>query len=687
MSNDTPEFWTSRGFLDQIRDIDQRMEDRAFAFILGAGASVPSGIDSGSVLVERWLTELKQRLSHNIEQPLNEWATADSTGIEGFDYTKAASFYPMVFERRFRGDYDEGHAYLEECMEGREPSLGYSVLSKILADTRHKVVITTNFDNLVADALATYTQKHPLVAGHESLTSFVRTRLRRPIVAKIHRDLFLGPINGSDVDELKEGWEQALKKLFEHYTPIVIGYGGNDGSLMDMLDKMDEGSIPGGIYWCFRKDSPPTDERILRVINKQQGKLVPILGFDELMMELGNRFYYKRLDSDLEKQYEERVKRYRDQFEAIQKRINEDNQNTDEDVADLKEAINSAIGEETDWWGWQLKINEANDLETKEHLYRQALAKLPNSDELACNFAQLLIETYNNYEEAEQLFRRATELAPNDATHAGNIALFMKRIRGDSDEAERLIRLALEPDPKHANNTAILAALMHDARKDYNESERLYQRALKLDPTGVKNIGNFALFMETIRSNFDEAEHLYRRAISIDPSHTNNTINFASFLHRVRKNYHEAERLYRRSLELDPNHINGNVNFSEFLIERGRLSEADKYAKNICKKEQHPSQGLAEGLLYLALLSLIDHGDATPFLKRLKGVLASNYQRGSWDFEPVFNAISDRIDEETLNFYRQLGTAILDDSTLPDLENNELWHALESVSPDTPWDS
>ncbi|QKQ27895.1 tetratricopeptide repeat protein [Candidatus Reidiella endopervernicosa] len=524
MSNDTPEFWTSRGFLDQIRDIDQRMEDRAFAFILGAGASVPSGIDSGSVLVERWLTELKQRLSHNIEQPLNEWATADSTGIEGFDYTKAASFYPMVFERRFRGDYDEGHAYLEECMEGREPSLGYSVLSKILADTRHKVVITTNFDNLVADALATYTQKHPLVAGHESLTSFVRTRLRRPIVAKIHRDLFLGPINGSDVDELKEGWEQALKKLFEHYTPIVIGYGGNDGSLMDMLDKMDEGSIPGGIYWCFRKDSPPTDERILRVINKQQGKLVPILGFDELMMELGNRFYYKRLDSDLEKQYEERVKRYRDQFEAIQKRINEDNQNTDEDVADLKEAINSAIGEETDWWGWQLRINEESALAIKEHLYRQALTEIPESNEL---------------------------------------------------------------------------------------------------------VGNFALFLKNIRQEYDEAERLYRRSLELDPSNTHNTENFALFMQEIRKDYDQAERLYCRALKLDPNNLNASVNFSAFLIEKGELSEAEEYAENVCRNEHSPSQGLAEGLLYLAILALIDHRDDVPILNRIKGALTSGYQRGS----------------------------------------------------------
>ena len=63
-------------------------------------------------------------------------------------------------------------------MERAEPSFGYSVLAKILAETRHRVVITTNFDNLVADALSLYTSKHPLVCGHESLSIFAKPHTR-----------------------------------------------------------------------------------------------------------------------------------------------------------------------------------------------------------------------------------------------------------------------------------------------------------------------------------------------------------------------------------------------------------------------------------------------------------------------------------------------------------------------------
>ena len=102
-----------------------------------------------------------------------------------------------------------------------------------MATTSHKVAVTTNFDNLIADALSIYTRIFPLVCGHESLTGYIRPNLRRPLVAKIHRDLLLAPLSNPDeIAELPVEWAAALKKILDRFTPIVIGYGGNDGSLM-----------------------------------------------------------------------------------------------------------------------------------------------------------------------------------------------------------------------------------------------------------------------------------------------------------------------------------------------------------------------------------------------------------------------------------------------------------------------
>jgi len=155
------------------------MADRSFSFVLGAGASASSSIPTGAILVDRWLRELKEQDTDAKHLTIEEWATSDLLQIEDFNYVRRAEFYPRIYNRRFGDDSAEGYAALEHVMQGAEPSLGYSFLAKIMVDTaRHNIVITTNFDNLVADSVLLFTNTFALVVGHESLTEFIR--IRRP---------------------------------------------------------------------------------------------------------------------------------------------------------------------------------------------------------------------------------------------------------------------------------------------------------------------------------------------------------------------------------------------------------------------------------------------------------------------------------------------------------------------------
>ena len=83
---------------------------------------------------------------------------------------------------------------------------------------------------------------------HESLTGYIRPdRLRRPLIAKIHRDLLLAPLSDpEEIAKLPGEWAAALIKIFDRFTPIVIGYGGNDGSLMGFLKELSP--IAGGVF-------------------------------------------------------------------------------------------------------------------------------------------------------------------------------------------------------------------------------------------------------------------------------------------------------------------------------------------------------------------------------------------------------------------------------------------------------
>jgi Tetratricopeptide repeat. len=296
---------SQKQFVEQVVETYRGKRSR-FCFILGAGASVESGIPTGTELEMRWLNCLMgeaedppapkkdpeetrkrakalyadKKLQHPFEEIEKAWRESVDAGR-----SMPSEYYFDIYSLRFSISRDGGYWYLEEVMEGKRPSVGYHTLALFLTKTdRHNLVITTNFDNLVEDALFLYSDQRPMVVGHESLAGYIDPNSSRPIVAKVHRSLFYEPINSQD-DRLDPRWEDALHNFFASYTPIVVGYGGGDNSLMSFLAD-DNARMRHGLYWCCRNGDDP-GEKVRNLVEKKQGYLVSIRGFDSLMLELG----------------------------------------------------------------------------------------------------------------------------------------------------------------------------------------------------------------------------------------------------------------------------------------------------------------------------------------------------------------------------------------------------------------
>lgn len=648
-----PEEWTLKGFLTHFRDVNRHQPDHAFAWVLGAGASRESGIPTGGELVARWLGELHERHCGD-GTSLETWAIAGNLGIDGFDYAEAPSFYSRVFERRYGGYPDEAYAFLESVMSERDPSPGYSILAKIMEDTRHKVVVTTNFDNLVADALSIYTRVFPLVCGHESLTHFVRPQLRRPLVCKIHRDLLLGPQNDpASLRQLNEAWTKTLRTMFGHYTPLVIGYGGNDDTFMGLLEALEPGQIKGRMLWCYQSGRPP-GRRIRDVVARHRGALVAGPSFDRLMVLLGEELGIKPQDQEIELRAAARATAYRKRMEELRTAINPPVTTAAADTATkaVAAALESTLDKAGGWWSWQLKANREPDLEKREQIYREGVRALPKSVELN-----------------------------------GNFALFMDEVRGRHDDAERLYRTALELDPSDGNNTGNFALFMTKVRRHHDEAERLFRKALELDPTDANNTGNFANFMTDVRRDHDEAERLYRKALELDPTRADFTGNFAVFMTDVRRDHAEAERLHRRALELDPTDANNHGNFAGFLLERSRWQEADTAIRRAWGLTQgQPEQATGEVALYRGLAARArDQSDARA-LGRLKTLLERGFPRSVWSFEDLLAAMRPKVSDEDFALYSALAAAILDESKISELAHFPRYREIAPLPLDASWD-
>jgi tetratricopeptide (TPR) repeat protein len=636
------------GFLDAFTAQHRDRPDRPFCFILGAGASQQSDIPAGAAMAREWLETLHRQ--ENFENlPLEQWATAERLGIPDFDLQDLARFYPELYARRFQERPEDGFAFLETKMEGKEPSFGYSVLAYILAETHHKILITTNFDNLAADALSIHSSTFPVVVSHDSLADYARVALRRPLIAKVHGSLGFAPKSCPEELQCLPGqWQSALTRILERYTPIVVGYNGNDGSLMGALELLPDG-VPDTVFWCFRdaQDRPQeslarTPRRLHEFVARKRGRFIPIHGFDEMMLLLHRQLsqvgQVPNLYDRLKNRTEARLKRFDDQHCALNKKL--------EPSKPVKESIPTAVARSEDslpiaepkltvarlladalgglaeqrkdkpWWKWEMEAAAHADADGREGVYHAALKALPKSAPLLGHYALFLNNRRKNYDLAEEYYLRALEADSTNANNLGNYALFLEKHRRNNDRAEEFYRRAIDADPKHAPSLGNFAVFLKDQRRDYDRAEEFHRRAIEADPKDANNLGNYAVFLESHRKDYDRAEEFYRRAITANPNDANSLGNFALFLQNQRKDYDHAEAFYRRAIESDPEHASNLGNYAVFLKNhRKDYARAEEFYLRAIEADPKHANNLGNYALFLEN-NRKDYNHADEFYRR-----------------------------------------------------------------------
>ena len=244
---------------------------------MGAGASYKSGIPTGGQLAEKWFGEIKEGDRYS-KKEIEDWIKDVNIDIKDL-----AAHYGSIYRKRFETDKASGYEFLVQAMRTAKPTFGHIVLAQVLTKAPGNCVLTTNFDSLIESSIYQYTDKTPLVCGHESLSGYARPSKIHPLIIKIHRDLLLSPKSDPDeINTLDKGWKEPLNNIFSNHIPIVIGYGGNDGSLMTYFEKMNKLS---NFFWCGHKGTPPS-KRVEKLVEQMDGSYIEIDGFDEMMKEL-----------------------------------------------------------------------------------------------------------------------------------------------------------------------------------------------------------------------------------------------------------------------------------------------------------------------------------------------------------------------------------------------------------------
>jgi len=562
-----------------------------YCFVLGAGAAKASGIRTGEEMMREWRDWLQEKGIDFIKDCAKELGLGENEYIHLFGpgSTLKNDDYFTLFDLRFAGEPNVAYAYLEKEMEGKYPSYGYYPLATLLANTHNKLVITTNFDTLLEDALYTYTFRHPLVVGHESLASYIANDTRHPIIAKIHRDLLFRPLNRKqDMNKLKEEWEKPLRNVLSKYIPIVIGYAGGDYTFMSLLQEI----ALSGIYWCHLGDTP--SEKIKATVAKHNGYLVKILGFDEIMFQIADRFSEEAQFGDpcqyLHEQAEKRCVLYQQSLEEIKERY-EIRKSATENPPGFEAGREDAVGivgalERYDnrQAGGPEEISEVGRLlseaktkifngqkEEALKLYAQVIALEPDHAEYYEKRSVLLYEM-KRYEESLRDDTKAVELDPANAEYYYSRAVTFHAM-DRYEEALLDYTKAIELDPANAEYYHGRAVTLH-AMNRYEESLRDRTKAAELDPSNAEYFQQRGITLHAM-NRYEEALLDYAKAIELDPANAKYYYGRAVTLYTINQ-YEEALRDDTKAIELNPTNPEYYRSRAETLRKLNREKDASQ---------------------------------------------------------------------------------------------------------------
>jgi hypothetical protein len=287
-------------------DFARRFSLRAtnMMWFLGAGASAAAGIPTAADMV--W--EFKQRLFVS-QRRVSAQAVADLSSpavrtqlqahidaSEGMPSAGAPDEYAALFEAVYPAEADR-RAYIDAKIAGAKPSYGHLALGALMKADLCRIVWTTNFDPMVADACArVYGATGPLTTvalDRSEQAAEIIGEARWPIELKLHGDFRSRRLKNTS-DELRHQdvrLRQLLVDLSRRQGLVVAGYSGRDESVMDALEEAlnAEGAFPAGLFWLHREEDEP-HERVGRLISRAadadvEALLVRVENFDEAMRD------------------------------------------------------------------------------------------------------------------------------------------------------------------------------------------------------------------------------------------------------------------------------------------------------------------------------------------------------------------------------------------------------------------
>lgn len=268
-------------------------KESTVTFLLGAGCSIASGCMSASKLILEFKKRIycaKNGIRYDDITLIND-INFQIKMNEEFDDTNIKNPYSYYFERCFPNSIDRS-LYIKDKFESIKPSYGYLCFANYLINHKIKHVLTTNFDQLIEKSIRKLTPDYDISISSDSLTPNLTTAFN---LVKLHGDYNYDLLRNteSEIKALSTKIEGDLQKIHTQKI-VVIGYSGQDKSIMNYLENYLNINPQTELYWSQLNDYYRETEEVNKLLEKNINSGYCLIdGFDELFIRLYNCYGYK----------------------------------------------------------------------------------------------------------------------------------------------------------------------------------------------------------------------------------------------------------------------------------------------------------------------------------------------------------------------------------------------------------
>lgn len=225
---------------------------RVFAFLLGSGISKGAGVPTGWEVVERLTGRLARLQGEDVGGDPIGWYRRRFRGDP--DYSALVEdLAPSPVDRRnlLREYFEPSDKEREEGL--KLPSIAHRAIAGLVANGFVSVIVTTNFDRLIEQALTDAGTQPAVIASSAAAKGAMPLAHSEATVIKLHGD-YLSPDLRNTVEELETydpAMDRLLDEVFDQYGLVVCGWSAKwDKGLRNALDRAESRRFAS--YWLHR---------------------------------------------------------------------------------------------------------------------------------------------------------------------------------------------------------------------------------------------------------------------------------------------------------------------------------------------------------------------------------------------------------------------------------------------------